>query len=43
MLDQYTLTSDPYGHFAVERYETQKKLKIELILNLHLFQHKKHN
>ena len=26
-----------YGLFAVERYETQKKLKIELILNLHLF------
>ena len=22
---------------------TQKKLKIELMLNLHLFQHKKHN
>ena len=28
-----------YGVFAIERYETQKKLKIELILNLHFFQH----
>ena len=32
-----------YGCFAIERYETQKKLKIELILNLHLSQHKEHN
>jgi len=27
-----------FGVFAIERYETQKISKIELILNLHLFQ-----
>ena len=32
-----------YGVFAIERYETQKKLKIDLILNLHFFQYKEHN
>ena len=31
------------NEMQIERYETQKKLKIELMLNLHLFQHKKHN